>query len=103
MANVTRFKELNDDFLDFMRDEEGLEVADEPKDNEDFLKGSLKFIADQLHAMKDEKEDQIIEIPGYIEFVVSYREGEGKNPGTYNISAVFGEEIKKRIKDDENA
>lgn len=102
MSDVTKFTELHDDFSDYMRDEEGLDVSD-AKDTEDFLKGFLKFTADQLVAMKDEKEDQVISIPGYVEFVLSYRKGKDDNPGTYNISAVFGEEIKKRIKDDDAA
>jgi hypothetical protein len=106
MANVVKLKELHEDLADFIRDEEGIDVGSDSRDAEDFVKGFYKFIATQLREMHDNnggKEDQIISIPGYVDFVLSYREGQDGNAGTFNISSTFDEEITKRIKNDAEA
>lgn len=104
MANVIKLKELHEDLADFIRDEEGIDVGTDSRDAEDFVKGFFKFIAGQLRDMWDSgdgKEDQVITIPGYVDFVLSHREGTDGNAGVFNISATFDEEVTKRIKNDD--
>lgn len=106
MANVVKLKELHEDLADFIRDEEGIDIGSESRDAEDFVKGFFKFVATQLRDMHDNsgnKEDQIISIPGYVDFVLSYREGKDGNAGVFNISSTFDEEVTKRIKNDDEA
>lgn len=107
MANVVKLKELHEELADYIRDEEGIDISGEPKDGEDFIKGFFKFVATQLRDMAnnadDNKEDQIISIPGYVDFVLAYRESKDGNSGVFNISSTFDEEITKRIKNDDEA
>lgn len=59
----------------------------------------FQFIGKTLGENKDENEEVVLEVPGYIEFKVSHREGASGN-GNWGIGVTCLEGIKKQIKGD---
>ena len=66
------------------------------------VEGTLECVAKILGEEKSENEEVTAELPGYLEFKVSHREGADNSDGNWGLGVTAGSELKKRIKDDES-
>lgn len=105
MANVIKFDEtMVKGLIKHIQEYQRLDLSLDEDDIDDvesirsIVNSIFQFIGKTLGAEKNEDEEVIFEVPGYIEFKVAYRDNNGK--GNYGIGATVLEGIKKQIKGD---